>query len=217
MHKCINGQKVDSGFIFAVILNVTEEEIDDLINGDLRSKIVNRKRKMESTASELEATQEALARVEREMEELKNEMKKIRSGASEKEPCVRFALGFTPSEFNAMNYTRGLSWVSDTLAVKMKEMMSRHEEYFQKYLMLGDIGPMEFKVCARYNRGDECHHSWHVLNKQSKKGKVTTREIRLHCCALCLASIGIAAGHQLINCPWVLAETWTRIENKQEI
>jgi hypothetical protein len=166
---------------------------------------------MESTSDELVATRQALDKVTKEIDELRNEMKKIREGATREEPGGGFALGFNLESFNAMNYTKGLSWVAETLAVKMKEEMNQHPDYFQKYDQLGDINPQGYRVCARYNRGEDCNFSWHAHNKQGKKGKTSLREIRLHCCSLCLVALGLAAGHQIINCPWIKKETWSQI------
>jgi hypothetical protein len=88
---------------------------------------------------ELRATQEALKRVTREMMDLKSEIDKIKHGESSKGAPGVFALGFNHETFNAMNYTSGLLWVANTLAVNMKKSMDSFKGHFEILGQLGDV------------------------------------------------------------------------------
>ena len=200
-------------FLFAVIIDVPENELRDFIEGDLRETIVsrNRKRKMETTGDELAATKEALNKVTKEMDELRSELSKIRG---ETTANLGFAFGFSPGEFNSMNYTKGLAWIETELAVKVKAEAAKFPKHFEMSKMMGEMKHTGIRVCARFNRGEGCQFPWHVHNKPNKKGQGQHRELRLHCCAVCAEAFGIWAGHQLMDCPWIKTETWSALENE---
>jgi len=148
--------------------------VQNLIEGDLRDTLVakqQRKRKMTSTSDELVATQDALKRVTEEIDALRAEMKKIRESATSG-TLDKFAFGFDPKEFNAMNFTQGLA-------------------------------------------GDSCTNSWHVHNKPKKGKSGYHRELRLHCCAVCMGALGIFANHHMMECPWLKSATWEELQHSQ--
>ena len=167
---------------------------------------------MDQPNDELVATREALNRVTREMDELRGQISKIKG---ENTANLGFAFGFSPGEFNAMNYTKGLAWIAGELAVKVKTESEKFPKYFGMAKRMGDVKPKGIRMCARFNRGEDCQLSWHVHNKPNKKGQGQHRELRLHCCAACAEAFGILAGHHLMECPWIKTETWSVIANEE--
>jgi hypothetical protein len=159
---------------------------------------------MAQPSDELVATREALDRVTREMDELRGQISKIRG---ESTANLGFAFGFNPGEFNSMNYCE--------LAVKVKTESEKFPRYFGMAKMMGDVKPKGVRMCARFNRGENCQLSWHVHNKPNKKGQGQHRELRLHCCAVCAEAFGILTGHHLMDCPWIKTETWSVIVNDE--
>lgn len=191
--------------------------MQNLIEGDLRDTLVakqQRKRKMTSTSDELVATQDALKRVTEEIDALRAEMKKIRESATSG-TLDKFAFGFDPKEFNAMNFTQGLAWVNDTLVDKLKQEMTKFPDSFLIFTQLGNVKETGVRICARFNRGDSCTNSWHVHNKPKKGKSGYHRELRLHCCAVCMGALGIFANHHMMECPWLKSTTWEELQLSQ--
>ena len=132
------------------------------------------------------------------------------------QPGGSFALGFMPSTFMAMNYTKALSWIADHLLVEMKREMTKYPRYFESRNLLGDASGIGFKPCIRFNRGEECPNMWHVHTKQKKGSTGYRKELRLHCCSLCALALGTVAGHHLMACPWLSASTWRGVESDEK-
>ena len=59
-----------------------------------------------------------------------------------------------------------------------------------------------------------CPSNWRAISRAEGPGGgwVDKLDLRLHCCTLCLESLGIIVGHPVMNCPWVLKKTWESIE-----
>ena len=111
---------------------------------------------MDQPTDELVATREALNRVTKEMDELRDQINKIRGEGTAN---LGFAFGFNPSEFNAMNYTKGLAWIAGELAVKVKMESEKYPRYFGMAKMMGDVKLKGIRMCARFNRGESCQIS----------------------------------------------------------
>ncbi len=139
-----------------------------MLEEDLRSKIVeSKKRKMEEESDELRKATEALQRVEQEMEKMKAEMELMKGT---KPTGESYALGFIPTTFLAMNYTKALSWVAEFLALELKKEMKRFPKHFSMSSELGDAKNIGFKTCARYNRGEECPNMWQfTVNRRGNR------------------------------------------------
>ncbi len=198
-------------FIFTVEINVPESELKNFIEGDLRGAIDSKKRKM-SKSSELEATKEALDRVTQEMDVIKNELVKIRG---DRAASSSYAFGFSPVEFNSMNFTDGLSWIADELAPRVKIEAEKYKGFFKMSKMFETIKPMGVRICARFNRGESCKPAWHVHSKPNRNGQGQHRELRLHCCAVCAETFDVFAHHHVLSCPWLKLETWAKIEAEE--
>ena len=178
---------------------------------------------------ELVETKEALKRVSDEMEKMRSDNEKMRNEMDELRSMrtsgtlVQFALGFRPQEYLAMSYVKSAEWVAGPLTTRMKALMKRHAPYFEAYAMLGGIDNMGIRTCAKYNRGEYCPTKWHKNDKPIRAeeghqaGPARTRcELRLHCCVLCVESIGVIVGHPLMNCPWIQTSTWQKIFGTQD-
>ncbi len=196
------------------VLNVVElsiseaEKIELMETIDLREIIVekNKRQKMAQAGDdELVATKQALKEVTEKMERMKEEMDALQDGV-----CARYALGFDPVEFNKLKFTESLQWVTTNIVVNMKQEMENHPEYFRFVREIGNIVDIGNKACAGYNRGSSCHKKWHSYFRQTNYRGV--EELRLHCCALCMEALGLLSGHPIINCPWIKAITWDRIQ-----
>ena len=190
-----------------------EYELQEFIEGDLRATITNRKRKMD-TSEELAATREALAKVTREIDDLRGELSKIRGETAR---STSFAFGFNLAEFKSMNFTRGLTWVNEVLAEKIRSEIAKHKDVSSVYQLLRSEAFPEVNPCARFNRGEPCQVVWHTHSKPNKKGgQGQKKELRLHCCAVCTAVFGSLANHGLSDCPWMKQDTWSRMKNDQD-
>ncbi len=165
----------------SVEIEVPKNELREFIEGDLRGTIDARacKRKMNSK-DELAATKEALSRVTREMDEIRAQLLKIRGENVNSE----FAFGFSPGEFNSMNYTSGLAWIASELTPKIKAEVTKYPTFFKMANLMGSSKVAGIRMCARFNRGEVCKPDWHVHNKPNKKGHGLHQELRLHCCAV---------------------------------
>jgi len=165
-----------------------------------------------NTTDELAATKEALNKVTQEMDAIRDELTKMRGGPVAKSD---YAFGFDPVEFNAMNYTRGLAWIAAELAPRVKDEAAKHQQHFWMTEMFGNIKPMGVRICARFNRGESCKPSWHAISKPNKQGQGQHRELRLHCCAVCVEAFEVLTYHHLLSCPWLKPETWLTVEKEE--
>ncbi len=154
-------------------------------------------------------TQEELKKVTDELKELRRELAEIREKAKEKGLADEgYAFGFKMDEFMAMSQTKSLQWVTNVLAVKLKERVDRYRSYFTPILLLGGKCEMDAWTCAGYNRGGTCHSKWHVYERY---GHRNNKEVRLHCCTLCKDAMGVFSEHRLIECPWLKRSTWYEV------
>jgi hypothetical protein len=111
-------------------------------------------------------SQEELKKVTDEVKELRRELAKIREEAKEKGESVEgYALGFKIDEFMSMSQTKSLQWVTNVLAVRLKERIAKYRSYFGPILLLGGGSEMEAWTCAGFNRGGTCHSKWHVYER----------------------------------------------------
>jgi hypothetical protein len=185
-------------------------ETDDL-RIKLRTGVL--KRKMATCTSdddvkeELQATQRQLKKVTEEMEKLREEMITIQTRGG-----VRYALGYDPAELNKMKFTESLQWVTTTLSIRMKSEMEKFPEYFRFTQLIGGISDIGNKACAGYNRGIPCRNKWHTFVRYAANRKPETEDLRLHCCALCMETLGVLTGHPLVECPWTREATWSVIQ-----
>ena len=213
-------------FQISVEIHISDSEAsgllnDDLKEDDLRSRIKeNRKRKMDNGNDELQLTKDALSKVQREMEAMRAEKAEMRDELERMKrdllPVGSLALGFVPSTFMAMNFTKAQIWVADQLTSEMKKEMLKFPKYFEFMNLLGDARGIGFKTCIRFNRGEDCPNMWHVHTRPKKGSTGYRKELRLHCCALCASALGTVAGHHLLACPWLDAKTWRDIESNEE-
>lgn len=172
---------------------------------DIISEKTKRQKMAKTGDDELIATQLQLKQVTEKMLKMEEEMAALQSGVVE-----RYALGFDPVEFNKLKFTESLQWVSVNLVVNMKQEMENYPEYFQIVKLIGNISEIGNRACAGFNRGSSCHKKWHCFFRQRGNGGV--EELRLHCCALCMEALGVLSGHPVIDCPWIKAVTWHKIQ-----
>ena len=174
---------------------------------------------MENDGDELQLAKDALNKIQKEMEamraekaEMQAEMERMKN---DRLPDGHLALGFVPSIFMAMNFTKAQVWVADHLTSEMKTEMLKFPRYFQFMNLLGDAKAIGFKTCIRYNRGEECPNMWHV-HTRPKGSSGYRKELRLHSCSLCASALGTVAGHHLLECPWLDVNTWRDIESNEK-
>ena len=211
--------------MIAVELNISDSEASSLLNDDMNeddlwSKIRdNRKRKMDNGKDELQRAKDALVKIQREMDAMRAEKIEMRAEMekmmNDKPSDGSLALGFVPSTFMAMNFTKAQIWVADHLTTVMRSEMQKFPRYFQFLNHIGDANAIGFKTCIRFNRGEECPNMWHV-HTRPKKSSGYRKELRLHCCSLCASALGTVAGHNLLGCPWLNVNTWKSIESNEQ-
>lgn len=167
---------------------------------------------MESEENELTQTKAALLRVEREMEKLREEISEMRGDIHSGE-CN--ALGFKPSTFMAMSYSAALTWVANVLSPEMMKKMEKYPNFFEFRSVVGGAKSVGLKTCSKFNRGEECVNMWHVHTRPKKNGATGYRkELRLHCCPLCMETLDTMACHSIMTCPWLKEDTWKMVESK---
>lgn len=159
-------------------------------------------------------TQNKLKKIEQEMNQLKERMKSM-EGVSPS--GCGYALGFVPSTFMAMNLIKASAWVENNLASKMKIELAKYPEYFTSARHLGDVKTIGFKSCMRFNRGEDCNKMWHVSTRPKRRSTGYTKELRIHCCILCMEALGVMACHHLLICPWLKDDTWRSIGEKERL
>ena len=165
-----------------------------------------------SNNDELAATKEALSKVTQEMDEIRNELTRIRGDQAINSG---YAFGFSPVEFNSMNYTAGLTWIAGELSAKVKAEAAKYPNFFKMAKMFECIKPMGVRICARFNRGESCKPGWHVHSKPNRSGQGQHRELRLHCCAVCAEAFNVLAYHHTLSCPWLKPDTWEAIKHEE--
>ena len=201
-------------------LEISRKERDDM--EDLRVKITDgssRKRRIEEEETSAEKGTEKqlmdkLLKVTNQMTELKNELLKLRSDVSRSE----FEFGFDTQDFLSKAPLDSLMWVTENLVGKMKEKKIKFGFYFEAISLIKGTRDVGTRSCAFYNRGSRCTancpSNWRAISRAEgpRGGWVDKLDLRLHCCTLCLESLGIIVGHPVMNCPWVLKKTWENIE-----
>ena len=166
----------------------------------------------ESLAAELVDTKERLERVNKEMEGMKSEMDQLRKATGAPLKKI-FALDVIPSIVLAKPNLELLRWVSDVLAVKMKEKMKAHRDYFRAIEAVAGVDSVGIRTCPVFNRIEYCSVKWHHRTKTTKAGRPRA-DLRLHCCTLCIEALGIICGHPLLRCPWIYEDTWKKISGE---
>jgi hypothetical protein len=174
-------------------------------NKDLRSTLINRKRKSQTVMAE--QSQEAYDKLVKDLHDLREELHTLRREVKSDTPVsVESVLGFNKEAFLAMSPTKSLQWVTTTLAPKLKLEASKYPSYFSAIRILAMSGEMVVWTCAGFNRGSQCQSKWHVHERPNR-----SRDIRLHCCTLCYDALGILSEHRILDCPWLKEETWQEI------
>jgi hypothetical protein len=163
----------------------------------------------ESIANELVVTKQELERVNREMEGMRSEMDELRRATLTPKKKI-FALDVIPSLILAKSNLELLKWVSDVLAVKMREKMKAHQDYFRVIESIAGVDSVGIRTCPVFNRIEFCSVKWHHRTKTTKAGR-SRADLRLHCCTLCIEALGIICGHPLLRCPWIFEDTWKKI------
>jgi hypothetical protein len=114
-----------------VTIDVTDADREFLeTDPDLRIKLneASKKRKMDTT-DELAATKEALQRMTDEMKKLREDMDNLRkeNEAHSTLTAEDFALGYSATNFLAMNPTKSLQWVSSSVVPRLKLEIENHK------------------------------------------------------------------------------------------
>jgi len=167
------------------------------------------------TSDELTQTKEALLKVNDEIRKLREEMSEMRK---EREKDVKtetiesYALGYNAKEFLAMNPTKSLQWISNTLVPRFKQEMETHRTHFSALSVVSGAKTPSIWTCSGFNRGGSCNAKWHLHERPAKNNPAFKyKDLRLHCCALCYEGIGILTNHPFTSCPWILEATWNKL------
>ena len=172
-------------------------------------------------------------KMKHEMEEMKKtiaELTKL-TGQSEttksKRNEIEYALGFDKNNYLEMGFINSAIWITNVVAVNMKERMKEDETRWE---VLQQMKP-SFTAgtpCATFNRGEPCNlGKWHSTpRKQNVKARLaepfappiqrnaviqsSREELRIHACTLCMKALGVASGHPVLDCPWILEKNWIK-------
>lgn len=200
---------------------------------DLKEKERKEHSKKAKTSKEKESKeQRTVDKMKHEMEEMKKtiaELTKL-TGQSEttksKRNEIEYALGFEKNNYLDMGFINSAIWITNVVAVNMKERMKEDESRWE---VLQQMKP-SFTAgtpCATFNRGEPCNlGKWHSTSRKlNVKARLaepfappqrnssiqsSREELRIHACTLCMKALGVASGHPVLDCPWILEKNWTK-------
>jgi hypothetical protein len=195
-------------------MRISDNEVNDL-----REKLGSsseRKRKIDNTTDILEATKKVLEKAESSMKLLREEVIMLRVQLKGGSPSGT-ALGFSKEEFKSLSMMGSLRWVSEVLVSRMLKEIEPRKIFFSSLKLFNGSKDVGARTCALYNKGDVCSDGWHELKKKQRwDGKDPGKELRLHCCTLCLEALEIVVGHPVARCPWTRAATWERLDKMNQ-
>lgn len=184
-------------------------------------------KKAKSSKEKETKEQKAVDRMKHEMEEMKkkiDELTKLTEQTETKKEENDFALGFDKNEYLEMGFINSAIWITNVVAANMKERMKENEE---RWKILQQLKPAftAGTPCATFNRGEPCNlGKWHSAPRKlhikarlaepfshqprSLAIQSSREELRIHACTLCMKALGIASGHPVLDCPWILEKNW---------
>jgi hypothetical protein len=219
----------DSLMEFAVdeeerLLLIGEKDKDRKKKDKREKKKMRKEMDKQGTSNEEEAkeTSKTVEMLQKELDEMRSTIAKMATEKKQEEKLKQkkeYALGFTPEKYLALGFIESANWISEKIAMKMKERMVETEGRWEVFKMIKPPDMRSIVTCASFNRGEVCRMGkWHTVLKKINKDDVrvnsssspivTKEELRVHACTLCLKALGVLCMHSVLECPWIIEENW---------